>query len=118
MSARITDFELIVSLSDGRRIATPLAWYPALLAASQEQRACYKLSPFGLHWPDLDEDLSIEGMLRGEPACDREPERLSTTVKGTIELDPAQRESFARWNVAADNDNRGVPFWDRSADAL
>ena len=118
MSARITDFELIVALSDGRRIATPLAWYPALLAASQEQRVSYKLSPFGLHWPELDEDLSIDGMLRGEPACDRAPEKLSPPVKGTIEPDPAERESFARWNVAADNDNQGIPFWDRSADAL
>lgn len=118
MSALTTDLELVVSLSDGRRIATPLAWYPVLLAASQEQRACYELSPFGLHWPDLDEDLSVEGMLSGEPACDREPEEIHLAQKGPIEPDPAQRESFARWNVAADNDNKGIPFWDRSTDAL
>ena len=68
LSVRTTDTELIVSLSDGRRISTPLAWYPVLLAASVSQRQHYELSPFGIHWPDLDEDLSVSGMLRGEPA--------------------------------------------------
>ncbi len=68
--ARCTDDELIVSLSDGRTIAVPLVWYPRLLAATPEQRANWTVSGagFGIHWPDIDEDLSTEGLLRGAPA--------------------------------------------------
>jgi len=65
-----TDDELIVSLLDGRTISVPLVWYPRLLAAKPEQRANWKVSGggFGIHWPDIDEDLSTEGLLRGAPA--------------------------------------------------
>jgi hypothetical protein len=61
---------LSVSLMDGRTISVPLAWYPRLLHASQEQLAHWKISGggYGIHWPDLDEDLSTEGLLRGAPA--------------------------------------------------
>jgi hypothetical protein len=52
-------------LKDGREIATPLEWYPTLMAATSEQRANVELSLSGIHWPDLDEDLSVAGMLRG-----------------------------------------------------
>lgn len=69
MSAQVTAVDLVISLSDGRRIATPLSWYPILMRATEEQRARYEMSPFGVHWPDLDEDLSIEGMLSGTPSC-------------------------------------------------
>ena len=63
-----SDTELTVTLKDGRRITTPLWWYPRLLTATPQQRANYELSPFGVHWPDIDEDLSIAGMLRGAKA--------------------------------------------------
>lgn len=56
---------LRVQLQDGREIATPLEWYPALIDANDEQRNNVELSLSGIHWPDLDEDLSIAGMLRG-----------------------------------------------------
>jgi Protein of unknown function (DUF2442) len=70
-----TDAELIVTLANGRRVATPLWWYPHLLDATPQQRAKYELSPFGVHWPEIDEDLSIEGMLVGRKAPGaREPE--------------------------------------------
>jgi hypothetical protein len=61
---------LSVSLMDGRTISVPLAWYPRLLHASQEQLANWKISGggYGIHWPDLEEDLSTEGLLRGAPA--------------------------------------------------
>ena len=61
---------LSVALMDGRTISVPLAWYPRLLHASQEQLANWKVSGggYGIHWPDLDEDLSTEGLLRGAPA--------------------------------------------------
>jgi len=61
---------LVVYLEDGRAIATPLAWYPRLLDATPEQRMAFEISAggFGVHWPDLDEDLSVDGMLRGAKA--------------------------------------------------
>ncbi len=58
--------ELVVTLTDGRKIATPLEWYPRLKAASAKQRANFEIMPMGIHWPDLDEDLSIAGMLKGQ----------------------------------------------------
>ncbi len=67
---RFSDDELIVDLLDGRTISVPLAWFPRLLHAAPEQRANWELSGggFGIHWPDIDEDLSTEGLLRGAPA--------------------------------------------------
>jgi hypothetical protein len=61
---------LVVDLLDGRSISVPLDWYPRLLEASPEERANWQISAagFGIHWPDLDEDLSTEGLLRGAPA--------------------------------------------------
>jgi hypothetical protein len=61
---------LIVDLFDGRTISVPLAWYPRLLHASPEQRSNWQPcgGGFGIHWPDIDEDLSTEGLLRGAPA--------------------------------------------------
>jgi hypothetical protein len=61
-----TSTELIVTLMDGRRIATPLSWYPRLVAASETQRANYEITAMGIHWPDIDEDLSVAGMLKGQ----------------------------------------------------
>jgi hypothetical protein len=63
-----TRSKLVVTLSDGRRIATPLAWYPRLEKATAKQRADFEIMPMGIHWPDLDEDLSITGMLKGQRA--------------------------------------------------
>jgi hypothetical protein len=59
-----------VELMDGRAITTPLAWFPRLLHATPEQRANWQISGggYGIHWPDVDEDLSTEGLLRGAPA--------------------------------------------------
>ena len=67
-SVEFTATELVVTLADGRRIATPLAWYPRLLKASAESRANYEILSMGIHWPDIDEDLSIAGMLKGRAA--------------------------------------------------
>ena len=65
ISLKITDIELVVGLADGRVIATPLVWYPPLLTATDEQRRNFVLGPCGVHWPDIDEDLSVAGMLAG-----------------------------------------------------
>jgi Protein of unknown function (DUF2442) len=64
----VTDSDVIVTLADGRKITTPLDWYPRLKAASKEQRAHYEIMPMGIHWPDIDEDLSVAGMLAGQRA--------------------------------------------------
>jgi len=64
-----TEDTLSVALMDGRTITVPLAFYPRLLDATPEQRNNWrKCGPYGIHWPDVDEDLSTEGLLRGEPA--------------------------------------------------
>jgi hypothetical protein len=59
-----------VDMIDGRTITAPLAWYPRLLHATPEQRANWRISSggYGIHWPDIDEDLSTQGLLRGAPA--------------------------------------------------
>jgi hypothetical protein len=66
-----TPTELVVTLADGRRIATPLEWYPRLKSATAAQRANFEIMPMGIHWPDIDEDLSVVGMLKGDPAKGR-----------------------------------------------
>jgi uncharacterized protein DUF2442 len=67
---RFTEDELCVTLMDGRTISVPLAWYPRLLNATKKQRTNWQISAagYGIHWPEVDEDLSTEGLLRGEPA--------------------------------------------------
>ena len=67
-SIEFTATELVVTLQDGRRIATPLEWYPRLQRASASERAHFEIMPMGIHWPDIDEDLSIAGMLKGRHA--------------------------------------------------
>jgi len=66
----VTDAELIVSLADGRKISVPLAWFPRLLHATPEQRRQWELlgDGEGVHWPQVDEDLSVEGLLAGRPS--------------------------------------------------
>lgn len=61
---------LVVDLKDGRSISVPLTWYPRLLKASSKQRASWEIcgGGYGIHWPDIDEDLNTEGLLRGSPA--------------------------------------------------
>jgi hypothetical protein len=67
-SVAFTATELVVTLHDGRRIATPLDWYPRLKAATPAQRQNFEIMPMGIHWPDIDEDLSVAGMLKGNHA--------------------------------------------------
>lgn len=103
----VTEDELRVRLMDGRTISVPLVWYPRLLNASNEQRKNWQIigGGYGLHWEDVDEDLSTEGLLRGAPAPRRslakvEPSSIikvrvvdgkeseqKTEVAGTIEYD-------------------------------
>lgn len=70
MSVSIDDDRLTVELMDGRAISVPLAWYPRLATASQAEREHWELAGagYGIHWPDIDEDLSTEGLLQGARA--------------------------------------------------
>jgi hypothetical protein len=67
---QVSDVELSVRLKDGRTIAAPLAWYPRLLHATKAQRRKWEIAGggYGIHWPEIDEDLSVEGLLRGAKA--------------------------------------------------
>ena len=59
------DDHLWVDLDDGRTIGSPLAWFPRLQRATPAQREAVEISPMGLHWEDIDEDISIDGLLLG-----------------------------------------------------
>ncbi len=69
-AVQVGEDELTVALMDGRTITAPLAWYPRLLAGTPAQRAHWELAGagYGIHWPELDEDLSTEGLLAGARA--------------------------------------------------
>lgn len=70
VQAYCTDDSVVFELADGRTISAPLAWYPRLLHATPQQRANWQLAGagYGVHWPEIDEDLSAEGLFRGAPA--------------------------------------------------
>jgi hypothetical protein len=77
---RVTGDTLSVELSDGRTITAPLAWFPRLLHGTARERNHWRFigRGEGIHWPDLDEDISIEGLVLGKPSGESQP-------------------SFARW---------------------
>jgi hypothetical protein len=66
-NVEVSDTHLTVALADGRSISVPLSWFPRLRDATPAQRAHWQLAGggYGIHWPELDEDLSTEGLLRG-----------------------------------------------------
>jgi hypothetical protein len=76
----VTDDTLTADLEDGRTIAVPIGWYPRLAHATPDERANFQISGagYGIHWPDLDEDLGVEGMLLGKKSTE-------------------SPDSFARW---------------------
>lgn len=65
-SVHIDQDHLWVELNDGRTLGVPLAWFPRLLNASQENLSDFELTPRGIHWDTLDEDISIEGLFAGQ----------------------------------------------------
>ncbi|MBI5408396.1 MAG: DUF2442 domain-containing protein [Nitrospirae bacterium] len=69
-SIKITEDTLSVDLSDGRTISVPLKWFPRLAYATKKERNHWRLigKGQGIHWPDIDEDISIEGLLAGRPS--------------------------------------------------
>ena len=85
---------LTVELADGRTISVPLAWYPRLVHATQRERENWELigGGQGIHWPDLDEDLSVEGLIMGRPSGE-------------------SQHSFKRW-LEAKQAGRSVALYD------
>ena len=69
-NVQVTDEALIVDLSDGRTVSVPLAWFPRLLHGRPEERSKWRLigDGEGIHWPDLDEDISVENLILGKPS--------------------------------------------------
>jgi hypothetical protein len=69
--------ELIVTLKDGRQIPAPLWWLPRLLRATPEQRSAWEVMAFGdaIEWPEIDEHVSVKGLLRGKPARNAKPDQ-------------------------------------------
>ncbi len=69
-AVRVRDEALIIDLSDGRTVSAPLAWYPRLLHGTSAERQNHRLigQGLGVHWPQLDEDISVEGVLAGRPS--------------------------------------------------
>ena len=69
-AVNVTDDALVVDLSDGRTVSVPLAWFPRLLHGTPEERSKWRLisDGEGIHWPDLDEDISVENLVFGKPS--------------------------------------------------
>ena len=70
VALEVTSEDLVVDLTDGRRLLVPLSWFPRLSNATPAQRRNWRFigEGMGFHWPDVDEDLSVAGLLRGCPA--------------------------------------------------
>ena len=68
VAAVCDDVQLHVTLADGRALSAPLWWYPRLVKASPDERKVVELSPLGIHWPKIDEDISVASIFRGERA--------------------------------------------------
>jgi hypothetical protein len=77
------DYTLMwVSLSDGRILGVPLSWFPLLLEATPEQRRKFWLSPQGLHWEEIDEDISVQGLIEGRgDMTNRRPKSTSAAAE-------------------------------------
>ncbi len=82
-SVSVTDDELTVDLADGRTITAPLSWFPRLSSGTSEERAHWRLvgQGEGIHWPDLDEDISVRSLLAGRPS-DETQESLQKWLAG------------------------------------
>ncbi len=72
VSLSVTDDTLSVDLEDGRTISVPISWYPRLAYGTPEERAHFQISGagYGIHWPDLDEDIGVEGLLLGKKSTE------------------------------------------------
>jgi uncharacterized protein YegP (UPF0339 family) len=99
---RVTNDKLVVALADGRTLSVPLVWYPRLLNASVEQRRDWHLigDGEGVHWPQIDEDLSAAGVLRGVPAT--ASKTTNEAGQNTFQIYQDRRGEY-RWRLRASN---------------
>ena len=74
-AVRFDEHTMWVDLSDGRNLGVPLAWFPRLLRATPEQRDRVEISRIGLHWDEIDEDISVVGLLAGHGDMTRQSEQ-------------------------------------------
>ena len=74
---RFDDSTMWVELTDDRTLGVPLSWFPRLLDATPEQRNDYELSPCGIHWDALDEDISVEGLIQGRGDITHPPHQVA-----------------------------------------
>src|ERR1700675_885090 len=98
VDVKVTDDELIVQLEDGRTLAAPLVWYPRLLHGSKRERARWRFigRGVGIHWPALDEDISVEGLLAGRRSGESQ-KSLKRWLEGRMAAQPNKRtQSTAR----------------------
>ena len=76
-AVRFDEHTMWVDLTDGRTLGVTLAWFPRLLRATPAQRARVELSRVGLHWEEIDEDISIAGLLAGRGDVTKQPEQVA-----------------------------------------
>jgi len=83
VSASVTDDTLSVDMEDGRTVSVPIGWFPRLAYGTSKERANVQISgaDYGLHWPDLDEDIGIEGLLLGKRSTEN-PDSFEKWLKG------------------------------------
>lgn len=89
----VTDDTLSVDLEDGRTISVPIGWYPRLAFGTPQERVNFQISGagYGVHWPDLDEDLGVEGLLMGRKSTES-PESLQQWLRLRTSSDSSGRE--------------------------
>jgi Protein of unknown function (DUF2442) len=91
LQVSVTDDKLAVDLADGRTVVVPLAWYPRLVHGTRQERSRWHLigRGAGIHWPDLDEDISVEGLLTGRPSGESQ-RSLKRWLEGREAAQPIQ----------------------------
>ena len=103
VDVKVTDDELTVQLEDGRTLAVPLVWYPRLLHGTKRERARWRFigRGVGIHWPSLDEDISVEGLLAGRRSGESQASLKRwfegrTSVRPNKRVRPAARRASRR----------------------
>jgi hypothetical protein len=102
-AVRFDEYNIWIDLSDGRTLGVPLAWFPRLLHATPDQRKRVELSRIGLHWEELDEDISITGLLAGRG--DMRRHSLHGRSRGTSLQDTHSHLPRKNWSISAGSTN-------------
>ncbi|MBI4202121.1 MAG: DUF2442 domain-containing protein [Chloroflexi bacterium] len=120
-NVEVTEDRLTVALRDGRTITVPLIWYPRLVQRTPKERANWRFIARGegIHWEDLDEDISVEGLLAGRPSMESH-ESLKRWLKAREERPRLRAEDFrkALRTKLSEASEKGTPFLDVNSGAL